>query len=91
MLELIEVILESILALVSPEKTAEKVKKLNAKKSSKGTLLIILFTLIYVAAIVLIAFFLAVMPNVLFRAFAIILIIFLLYCLFIFYHKVYKY
>lgn len=90
MLELIEVILDSMFALVSPEKTAKKFKELKSKNSTKGTLLIILFTLIYLATIVLIAFSFVLIPNALYKAFSIILIIFLIYCLFLFYYKFYK-
>lgn len=90
LLELIEVILDSMLTLVSPEKTAEKVKDINTSKDAKS-MLIILFTLLYGAALVGISFSLVLIPDVLYKVFATILIIFLIYCLFVFYYRIFKY
>lgn len=85
--ELIEVVLSGILSLISPEKTAEKVNDTNTSKSAKRVS-IVLFTLIYVAALVGIIFSLVLISDVVYKIFASILIIFLLYCIFIFYKKI---
>lgn len=89
-IELIEVVFSSILSLISPEKTADKVKDIDTSKSAKS-MLIILFTLIYGATLIGIAFSIVHTTEVLYRVFAIILIIFLLYCLFVFYYRIFKY
>lgn len=89
-IELIEVVFSSILSLISPEKTADKVKDIDTSKSAKS-MLIILFTLIYGATMIGIVFSIVHTTEVLYRVFAIILIIFLLYCLFVFYYRIFKY
>lgn len=89
-IELIEVVFSSILNLISPEKTADKVKDINTSKSAKS-MLIILFTLIYGATLIGIAFSIVHTTEILYRVFAMILIIFLLYCLFVFYYRIFKY
>ena len=87
--ELIEVVLNSMLTLVSPEKAAEKVKDTNTSKFTKS-MLITLFSLLYGAVLVGISFFLVLTPNALYKALATILIIFLIYCLAIFYYRILK-
>ena len=86
--ELIEVVLDSMLTLVSPEKTAEKIKDTNTSRATKN-LLIVLFILIYGVALVGMVFSLILVPDVLYKVFAVILIIFLLYCIFIFYNRIF--
>lgn len=88
-LELIEVILDSMLTLVSPEKTAEKIKDINTSKPAKR-ILIVLFTLIYGMALIGISFYLVLTPDIVYKALAALLIIFLLYCLFVFYYRIFK-
>lgn len=90
MVELLELIFSDILTLILPERTADKVKDENTSKSTK-ILLTILFTLIYGATLVSIAFSLVLIQDVLYKVFAVILIIYLLYCLYIFYYRVFKY
>ena len=87
--ELIEVMLESMLILISPEKTAEKVIDINTRKPTKR-MLIFLFTLIYVATLVGLVFSLVLISDILYKLFVVMLIIFLLYCLFTFYNRILK-
>ena len=63
--ELFTLILEAMLILISPEKTAEKVKDINTNRTTK-VMLSIVFTLIYLA------------------------IMFLIYCIFIFYYRIFR-
>lgn len=65
-IELIEVVFSSILSLISPEKTADKVKDIDTSKSAKS-MLIILFTLIYGATLIGIAFSIVHTTEVLYR------------------------
>lgn len=50
--EWIEVVLSGMLSLISPEKTADKINDTNISKSAKR-ISIVLFTLMYVAALAL--------------------------------------
>lgn len=85
--ELIEVVLSGMLSLISPEKTADKVNDTNTSKSAKR-ISIVLFTLIYVAALVGIIFSLVLITDVIYKVFASMLIIFILYCISIFYKRI---
>ena len=85
--ELLEVIFDITLTLISPERTAEKVKDINISKITKN-ILITIFTLIYISILVGLIFSLFLISDTLYRALAIALIIFLVYCLFIFYYKI---
>jgi hypothetical protein len=85
--ELLEVIFDITLTLISPERTAEKVKDINISKITKN-ILITIFTLIYISILVGLIFSLFLIPDTLYRALAIALIIFLVYCLVIFYYKI---
>ena len=86
--ELIIVVLESMLELISPERTAKKVNDVDTVKSRKR-MLIVLFTLIYFIAVIGLSFSLVLISDVIYRVVASILIVFLLYCIFIFYKKVF--
>lgn len=86
--ELIAIVLESMLMLISPEKTADKVKDISTGKSTKGVLVVV-FTLIYVTALIGLLFSLVLISDVIYRVIVSILIIFLLYCIYIFYKKVF--
>ena len=88
-IELIEVIMEIILSGLSPEGVAEKVNNSDTSKRNKW-ILITLFTLIYGVALAVVAFSLVVIPDILYKVFAVILFIFLLFCLFKFYYKIFK-
>lgn len=85
--ELLEVILSTILSLLSPEKTAEKVSNGNTSKSAK-MISIILFTIIYFSTLIGVVVSLFFISDTLYKIFAILLIIFLLYCLFTFYRRI---
>ena len=86
--ELIIIVLESMSILISPEKTADKVNDVDTVKSRKR-MLIVLFTLIYFIAVIGISFSLVFISDVIYRVVASILIVFLLYCIFIFYKKIF--
>lgn len=85
--ELLEVIFSTILSLLSPEKTAEKVNDGNTTKSAK-VISITLFTIIYLSTLIGVVVSLFFISDILYRIFALLLIIFLLYCLFIFYKRI---
>lgn len=87
--DLLEVVFSSILTLILPERTADKVKDENTRKSTK-VLFTILFTLIYGATLTGIVFSLVLIPDVLWKIFAGVLIIFLLYCICLFYYRIFK-
>ena len=89
LVELIEVVLSSMLALISPEKAAEKIKDTNTSKSAKK-MLIVLFTLTYCIALIGIFWSLVLVSDVIYKIFAALLIMFLLYCLFVFYYRIFK-
>lgn len=86
--ELIIIVLESMSILISPEKTADKVNDVDTVKSRKR-MLIVLFTLIYFIAVIGLSFSLVLISDVIYRVVASILIVLLLYCIFIFYKKVF--
>lgn len=86
-LELIVLFLEDMFELLSPEKTANKVKDTNTSKSTKWRLIFI-FTLIYSMALIGSLFSLLFISDVMYRVFSSILITFLLYCMFIFYKNI---
>ena len=86
--ELIIIVLESMSILISPEKTADKVIDVDTVKSRKR-MLIVLFTLIYFIAVIGLSFSLVLISDVIYRVVASILIVLLLYCIFIFYKKVF--
>lgn len=86
--ELIIVVLESMLELISPEKTADKVNDIDTVKSRKR-MLIILFTLVYCMAIIGLSFSLVLISDIIYRVVASVLIMFLLYCIFTFYKKIF--
>ena len=86
--ELIIIVLESMSILISPEKTADKVNDVDTVKSRKR-MLIVLFTLIYFIVVIGLSFSLVLISDVIYRVVASILIVFLLYCIFIFYKKVF--
>ena len=86
--ELIIIVLESMSILISPEKTADKVNNVDTVKSRKR-MLIVLFTLIYFIAVIGLSFSLVLISDVIYRVVASILIVLLLYCIFIFYKKVF--
>ena len=88
-IELIEVIMEIILSGLSPEGVAEKVNNSDTSKRNK-CILITLFTLIYGVALAVVAFSLVAITDILYKVFAVILFIFLLFCLFKFYYKIFK-
>ena len=85
--ELLEVILSTILSLLSPEKTAEKVNDRNTAKSAK-VISITLFTVIYLSTLIGVVVSLFFISDILYRIFALLLIMFLLYCLLIFYKRI---
>lgn len=84
--ELLEVILSTVLNLLSPEKSAEKINDVNTSKSAR-MVLIILFTIIYFSILIGVIISLFFISDILYKIFASMLIIFLLYCLFIFYKR----
>ena len=86
--ELIIIVLESMSVLISPEKTADKVNDVDTVKSRKR-MLIVLFTIIYFIAVIGLSFSLVLISDVIYRVVASILIVFLLYCILIFYKKVF--
>lgn len=86
--ELIIIVLESMSILISPEKTADKVNDVDTVKSRKR-MLIVLFTIIYFIAVIGLSFSLVLISDVIYRVVASILIVFLLYCILIFYKKVF--
>ncbi len=88
--ELIIVVLESMLELISPERTAKKVNDVDTVKSRK-MMLIVLFTLIYFIAVIGLSFSLILISDVIYRVVSSILIVFLLYCIIIFYKKVFSF
>lgn len=85
-MELMSVVLESMLELLSPEKTASKIKDTDIKRSTKWRLIAI-FILIYSAALAGILFSLFFISDLMYRVISSMLIMFLLYCIFIFYKK----
>lgn len=89
MAELLEFVFTGILTLILPERTAEKVKDINTSKSAK-IMLIILFTLVYGATLVGIAYSVVLISDILYKVFGVILIIFLLYCICVFYYRIFK-
>ena len=84
--ELLEVILSTVLNLLSPEKSAEKINDEKTSKSAK-IVLIILFTIIYFSILIGVIVSLFFISDIPYMIFASLLIIFLLYCLFIFYKR----
>jgi len=88
-IELIEVIMEIILSGLSPEGVAEKVNNSDISKRNKW-ILITVFTLIYGVALAVVAFSLVAIHDILYKVFAVILFIFLLFCLFKFYYRIFK-
>lgn len=90
MVDLIEVVFSSIFTLLSPEKTVEKIKDINTSKSAKKRL-IVLFTLIYGMALIGIFWSIFLVSDVVYKVFAVLLTIFLLYCLIVFYYRIHKY
>lgn len=85
-MELMSVVLESMLELLSPEKTASKIKDTDTSRSTKWRLIAI-FILIYSAALAGILFSLFFISDLMYRVISSMLIMFLLYCIFIFYRK----
>lgn len=83
------VVFESILELISPEKTANKVNDVDTVKSRKS-MLIVLFTLIYVIASIGLLISITLTSDVIYKVVASMLIVFLLYCIFIFYKKIFS-
>lgn len=88
-IELVEVVLEIMLTLISPEKTAEKVKDADTSKSAKK-MLVVLFTSIYGISLIGILLSFILIQDIIYKAFAVLLIIFLIYCLYIFYNRIIK-
>lgn len=85
--ELIEIVLENMSIFISPEATADKVNDVDISKSRKR-MLIVLFTLIYVIAVIGLSFSLVFISDLIYRMIISILIIVLLYCIFIFYKRI---
>lgn len=88
-IEFLTVILEIMITLISPEKTAGKVKDANTNRAIKA-MLSILFTLTYIVILVGLAFSLTILSDILYKLFVVILIMFLIYCIFIFYYRIFK-
>lgn len=88
-IDLVEVVLDIMLTLISPEKTAKKVKDADTSKSTKK-MLVVLFTSIYGIALIGIFLSFILIQDVIYKVFAVLLIIFLIYCLFIFYNRILK-
>ncbi len=86
--EFIELVLD-MLNLVLPEKMAEKVNKGDTNSFIK-CMVIILFTFIYGAFLLGLSFSLTLPVYTSYKIVAVILIIFLLYCLFKFYYLIFK-
>lgn len=82
-------IIEIMVLLISPEKTAEKVKDIKTNRTTKA-MIIFLFTLIYVVILLGLAFSLTILSDIVYKVLAVILIMFLIYFIFIFYYRIFR-
>jgi len=87
--DILEIILEVIFTWLSPEGVAEKVNNQDISNRTKW-FHITFFTLIYLATIIGLVFSFIFVPDNLYKLFAIILIIYLVYCIVKFYSRIIK-